>query len=103
MDSLWGPRYVAFRWLAVLLIRQSCGEEYSLLVVGIGDNQFRAQVYEKAKALGYAFPNIITPSAYISPNAKVGCGCGGAAKRLCLEWCICRERCSAECRNGSPL
>ena len=38
-------------------------KEYGLLVVGIGNNRFRAQVYEKAKALGYAFPNIIAPSA----------------------------------------
>ena len=45
------------------------------VVVGIGNNQFRAQVYEKAKALDYAFPNIIAPSAYISPYAKLGCGC----------------------------
>ena len=50
-------------------------KEYGLLVVGIGNNQFRAQVYEKAKALGYAFPNIIAPSAYISPYAELGCGC----------------------------
>lgn len=50
-------------------------KEYGLLVVGIGNNQFRAQVYEKAKALGYAFPNIIAPSAYISPFAQIGCGC----------------------------
>ena len=50
-------------------------KDYGLLVVGIGNNQFRAQVYEKAKALGYAFPNIIAPSAYISPYAKLGCGC----------------------------
>ena len=50
-------------------------KEYSLLVVGIGNNQFRAQVYEKAKSLGYEFPNIIAPSAYVSPFAEVGCGC----------------------------
>lgn len=50
-------------------------KEYSLLVVGIGNNRFRAQVYEKAKALGFAFPNIVAPSAYISPFAEVGCGC----------------------------
>ena len=50
-------------------------KEYGLLVVGIGNNQFRAQVYEKAKALGYAFPNIVAPSAYISPYAKLGRGC----------------------------
>ena len=49
--------------------------EYGLLVAGTGNNQFRAQVYEKAKALGYAFPNIIAPSAYISPFAQIGCGC----------------------------
>ena len=50
-------------------------KDYDLLVVGIGNNQFRAQVYEKAKALGYVFPNIIARSAYISPFSKVGCGC----------------------------
>ena len=50
-------------------------KEYSLLVVGIGNNRFRAQVYEKAKALGFAFPNIVASSAYISPFAEVGCGC----------------------------
>ena len=50
-------------------------KDYTLLVVGIGNNQFRAQVYEKAKSLGYAFPNIIAPSAYVSPFAEVGCGC----------------------------
>ena len=50
-------------------------KEYGLLVVGVGNNQFRAQVYEKAKARGYVFSNIIAPSAYISPYAKLGCSC----------------------------
>ena len=50
-------------------------KEYALLVVGIGNNSFRAQVYDKAAALGYTFPNIIAPSAYISPFAKLGAGC----------------------------
>lgn len=50
-------------------------KDYDLLVVGIGNNTFRAQVYEKAAEMGYAFPNIIAPSAYISPFAKVGTGC----------------------------
>ena len=50
-------------------------KNYDLLVVGIGNNQLRVQVYEKAKALGFAFPNIVAPSAYISPFAEVGCGC----------------------------
>lgn len=50
-------------------------KDYDLLVVGIGNNRFRAQVYEKAKVLGYTFPNIIAPSAYISPFAQIGCGC----------------------------
>ena len=50
-------------------------KEDGLLVVGIGNDRFRAQVYEKAKALDYAFPNIIAPSAYVSPYAKLGNGC----------------------------
>lgn len=50
-------------------------KEYDFLVVGIGNNQFRAQVYEKAAAMDYTFPNIIAPSAYVSPYAKLGNGC----------------------------
>lgn len=50
-------------------------KDYGLLVVGIGNNKFREQVYEQAKAIGYAFPNVIAPSAYISPYAKLGNGC----------------------------
>ena len=50
-------------------------KDYGLLIVGIGNNKFRAQVYEKAKSFGYTFPNIIAPSAYISPYSKIGCGC----------------------------
>lgn len=50
-------------------------KSYDLLVVGIGNNDFRAKVYEKAKAIGYTFPNIIAPSAYVSPFAKLGAGC----------------------------
>lgn len=50
-------------------------KEYGLFVVGIGNNQLRAKAYEKAKAFGYAFPNIVAPGAYVSPFAEVGCGC----------------------------
>lgn len=50
-------------------------KDYSLLVVGIGNNKFRAQVYENAQELGYTFPNIVAPSAYISPFAQMGEGC----------------------------
>jgi len=50
-------------------------KSYGLLVVGIGNNNFRVQVYEKAAAMGYTFPNIIAPSAYVSPYAKLGNGC----------------------------
>lgn len=49
--------------------------DYDLLVVGVGNNRIRAQVYEQAEKLGYAFPNIIAPSAYVSPYAKLGNGC----------------------------
>ena len=67
-------------------------KEYGLLVVGIGNNRFRAQVYEKAKALGFAFPNIVAPSAYISPYAKLGCGCVLLQNACEIGRASCRER-----------
>lgn len=48
---------------------------YRLLIVTIGNNALREKLYKKAAAVGYAFPNIIHPSAYISPRAHVGSGC----------------------------
>ena len=54
---------------------QRLRKDYDSLVVGIGNNNFRAQVYEKATTLGYTFPNIIAASAYISSFAEIGKGC----------------------------
>lgn len=48
---------------------------YSNLIVGTGNNKFRESVYQKADALEYKFPNIVSASAYISPFANIGHGC----------------------------
>ena len=48
---------------------------FDQLIVTIGNNKLREELYRKAKALGYSFPNIICSSAYISPHAQIGCGC----------------------------
>lgn len=45
---------------------------FDQLIVTIGNNKLRE---DKAKALGYSFPNIVCSSAYISPHAQIGCGC----------------------------
>ncbi len=49
--------------------------EYKLLLVTIGNNKLRERIYKRAEEIGYSFPNIIVPSAYISPRANVGVGC----------------------------
>lgn len=49
--------------------------EFKLLLVTIGNNALRQRLYEKARAIGYTFPNIIHPSAYISSYAHIGAGC----------------------------
>ena len=48
---------------------------FKLLLVTIGNNKLREMIYRRAKGIGYTFPNIIVPSAYISPYAKIGSGC----------------------------
>ncbi len=47
---------------------------YKLLLVTIGNNALRAKIYRRAAEIGYSFPNIIVPSAYISPYASLGDG-----------------------------
>ena len=49
--------------------------EYRKLIVCIGNNSIRESIYRAAKVIGYSFPNIVASSAYISPHAKIGCGC----------------------------
>lgn len=49
--------------------------EYKLLIVTIGNNKLRKKIYRDAEQIGYSFPNIIVPSAYISPYATIGSGC----------------------------
>lgn len=69
--------------------------EYKLLLVTIGDNGLRERVYRKAAAIGYTFPNVIVPSAYISPYAKIGTGC------VILNNAVVQN--SAQCGDGCIL
>lgn len=48
---------------------------YEQLIVTIGNNKLREEIYNKAKAFGYSFPNIICTSAYVSRYAELGSGC----------------------------
>ncbi len=45
------------------------------LAFGIGSNQTRAKLFNKALNLGFSMPSLIHPSAVISPSAKLGAGC----------------------------
>ena len=49
--------------------------EYKLLLVTIGNNALRERIYKEATDIGFTFPNIIHPTAYISPHAHIGSGC----------------------------
>lgn len=49
--------------------------EYKQLIITIGNNTVRERIYDTAKRIGYSFPNLISPSAYVSPYAKLGWGC----------------------------
>lgn len=49
--------------------------EYKHILVTIGNNKLRERLYQEAAIFGYTFPNIIHPSAYISPHAHIGSGC----------------------------
>ena len=49
--------------------------DYKHLVVTIGNNKIRDQIYKNAAEIGFSFPNIVVSSAYISPFARIGKGC----------------------------
>lgn len=43
-------------------------------VGGIGDMSSRIQVFDRLSALGFEYPNLIHPSAWVEPGAGVGAG-----------------------------
>ena len=47
---------------------------YKKLIVTIGNTKLRESIYQKAKEIGFTFPNIIATSAHISPFASIGNG-----------------------------
>lgn len=50
-------------------------KDFTHLVVTIGDNRLREWIYRQAEGLGFAFPNVVARSAYVSPFAQLGWGC----------------------------
>lgn len=49
--------------------------EYALITVGqIESARVRQRIYDQALALGFKFPSIISPRAYVSPHAVLGDG-----------------------------
>lgn len=69
--------------------------EYKRLLVTIGNNKLREQLYQEAVSIGFIFPNIIHPSAYISPHAHLGSGC------VILNNAVVQN--NAKCGNGCIL
>ena len=49
-------------------------DEYKYCICAIGNNAIREKFNAYASSLGYEIPNIIHPSAYVSPYAKIGYG-----------------------------
>lgn len=69
--------------------------KYTLLLVTIGNNALRERLYNEAATIGYSFPNIIHPSAYVSPRAHIGSGC------VILNNAVIQN--NARCGNGCIL
>jgi sugar O-acyltransferase (sialic acid O-acetyltransferase NeuD family) len=52
-------------------------QEYPCAVVAIGQlgfSEVRTKLYQRASVLGFQFPTIVSPRAYISPHAQIGSG-----------------------------
>ena len=44
------------------------------VVIGIGNNEIRARLFNEARAAGYELPSLIHPSAVIAPDVEIGPG-----------------------------
>ena len=69
-------------------------EEYSHIVVGIGNPKVRLAFLEKIqKETTYQIPSLISPRAYVSPSAKVMNGCVIEPMAVVHMACVLEEGC----------
>ena len=52
----------------------ACAGGIKNAVLAVGDNALRQKIAEKIGEIGFQFPPIIHPNAFISPSAKIGMG-----------------------------
>ncbi len=53
---------------------QIYAKENAEIIIALGEPEYRIMLYKKVKEKGYTFANVIHPSAFISPSAKMGRG-----------------------------
>ena len=70
-----GSKVCGFPVIGAISELSALRKDFDFLVVTIGNNKIREDIYNSAIELKYSFPNIIFSSAYISPFAKIGEGC----------------------------
>lgn len=50
-------------------------EKYDTAIVALGNNENRMKYHRILKENNYNIPTLIHPTAYISPDVEMGCGC----------------------------
>ena len=50
-------------------------EKYDTAIVALGNNENRMKFHKILKENNYTIPILIHPTAYVSPNVEIGCGC----------------------------
>lgn len=69
---LWRESLLGFPVLGPLDMLNRAGDVR--LAMGIGDNEARERLFERAKTLEYSFVNAVHPAAVISPHSRLGAG-----------------------------
>ena len=48
---------------------------FTSAIVAIGNNELRMKLHKRLIETGYQVPILVHPSAYVSPDSKIECGC----------------------------
>lgn len=73
-DTIKSDEFKGIKRMPFSMFQQMYSNKQAVVVIALGEPQYKFALYNKVKNAGYSLENVIHPTAVISPSAKLGKG-----------------------------